>query len=110
MEGLRIVYEAVLDIEVDDALAKCGPLINALDLIDSTGAAGAPAVFRSHWDDETRQFSQISPQLLPREVIAALAAVADGSMRRSDLIAVPPERGAPKSRPSHSTPTFSPRL
>lgn len=91
MDGIRFVYEAVLDINIDDALAQCDCLTNALSLIDGTGVIGAPAVFRSRWDDAKRQVSRISPRIVPREVVVALAAVADGSMKRSDLIAVPSE-------------------
>lgn len=92
MEGLGTVYEAVLDIQVDDVLAQCDCLTDALNLIDGTDVTGTPAVFRAHWNEAKRQVSNVSPRVMPREVIVALAAVAEGSMRRSDLIALPPEQ------------------
>jgi hypothetical protein len=91
MEGLRDVYQELLDLRLSEALSRCTVLERALARIEDKGASGHPAIFR-YRGEPWRERSQITPTILPAEAIRKLASVAHGSATRESLFKKSEER------------------
>lgn len=90
MDGLREVHRACTDLDVDEALERCGEVVAAVERIEAIEADGFPAAFRYRRD--LRGALQISPTMIPADAARKLAAVRTGAEARETLWSEPGAR------------------